>query len=82
MCPGEARNRAQGVGSVDYEEIGDVEGVPVRVRTSDDYRTCAVCGGDCEPDTSLSVDGSGVRIAFVCAEHGVQPIVDPFEHLR
>lgn len=43
------------------------------------YRTCSTCGGDCEPDNSLSVDGTGVRIAFVCAEHGVQSVVDPFK---
>lgn len=46
------------------------------------YRTCSTCGGDCEPDTSLSANGTGVRIAFVCAEHGVQSVVDPFADMR
>lgn len=45
------------------------------------YRTCAECGADCEPDP-LAEDGFGVRIAFVCQEHGLQTIVDPFGHLR
>ncbi|MGW8483550.1 hypothetical protein ACWGJP_10450 [Microbacterium sp. NPDC055903] len=67
---------------MEYEELGDVDGVPVRVPTSDNYRTCSVCGGDCEPDTALSADGTGVRIAFVCPEHGAQSIVDPFSDRR
>ncbi|WP_336649102.1 hypothetical protein [Microbacterium sp. MMO-10] len=67
---------------MDLEEIGDVDGVPVCGSTDDDYRVCSVCGGDCEPDTALSADGTGVRIAFVCPKHGVQSILDPFAALR
>ncbi|WP_423494520.1 hypothetical protein IM711_02355 [Microbacterium esteraromaticum] len=67
---------------MEFDDIGDVDGVPVRVPADDGYRACAVCGGDCELDTWLSANGSGVRIAFVCPEHGVQVVVDPFEHLR
>lgn len=46
------------------------------------YRTCSECGGDCYPDTSAGADGLGVRIAFVCPEHGVHSVVDPFEEER
>lgn len=45
------------------------------------YRTCSVCGGDCEPEP-YSVDGHGVRIACVCPRHGVHSVVDPFEGER
>ena len=65
-----------------YDEVLGPDGLQIRVPRDDDHRTCAVCGGDCEPDTSLSADGSGVRVAFVCPEHGVQTLVDPFEDLR
>ncbi len=67
---------------MDFDELGEVDGIPVRVPTSDEYRTCAVCGGDCEPDPSFGSDEQGARIAFVCPEHGVQSLVDPFEGLR
>lgn len=46
------------------------------------YRICAECGQDCEPDTSVGADGFGVRITWVCPEHGVHSVVDPFEDLR
>ena len=65
-----------------YEEAGHLDGVPIRVPTSDDYRTCAVCGSDCTPDPSLGSDEHGTRIAFVCPEHGIQSLVDPFADLR
>lgn len=45
------------------------------------YRTCSECGGDCEPEPS-GADGHGVRIMWVCPQHGVHSIVDPFAHLR
>lgn len=45
------------------------------------YRTCSTCGGDCEPEPS-AVDGLGVRIAFVCPEHGPQSMIDPFQDHR
>lgn len=45
------------------------------------YRTCATCGGDCEPET-VSEDGLGVRVVFSCPEHGVRAIVDPFSDPR
>jgi len=66
---------------VDYDEIGDIDGVPVHVPRDESYRICSVCGRDCMPDPT-AVDDLGVRIAWVCTEHGVQSIVDPFEHLR
>lgn len=47
---------------------------------AEDYRTCNVCGGDCEPETS-AVDGIGVRIIFSCPDHGVHSILDPFDEL-
>lgn len=67
---------------MDYDEVGDVDGVPVRVPVDDSYRTCSECGADCCPDPSITVEGQGARIAFVCAEHGVQSLVDPFEGQR
>ena len=56
------------------------------------YRTCAalvtlpdggqgVCGRDCEPEHA-GADGMGARIAFVCPEHGLHAVVDPFEGMR
>lgn len=44
------------------------------------YRTCAECGGDCEPEP-MPTD-VGIRIAFYCPTHGVHTVVDPFEGLR
>ncbi|MBN8423094.1 hypothetical protein JF531_00985 [Microbacterium esteraromaticum] len=67
---------------MEYDEIGDVDGVPVRVPVDDGYRTCAVCDGDCEPDVEFGSHESGARIALVCPTHGIQSLVDPFEHLR
>lgn len=42
------------------------------------YRTCTECGTDCLPEPTV-VEGVGIRIAFVCAEHGVHSFIDPFE---
>lgn len=67
---------------MDYDEIGDLDGVPIRTPKDQSYRTCSECGGDCYPDLSAGVDGTGVRIAFVCPEHGVHSVVDPFEEER
>lgn len=67
---------------MDYDRIERPDGLEIRVPTDNAYRTCSVCGGDCEPDTSLSAGGSGIRLAFVCREHGVQSLVDPFDELR
>ena len=44
------------------------------------HRTCAECGRDCVPEAMATDDG--MRIAFVCAEHGVHSVVDPFEGER
>lgn len=66
---------------MDFEELGDLDGVPVRVPTDEGYRTCSVCGRDCEPNP-LAEDGLGVRVAFVCPHHGAQSIVDPFADSR
>lgn len=44
------------------------------------YRTCAECGGDCEPEP-IPTD-AGMRIAFRCPTHGVHTVIDPFEDLR
>lgn len=59
-----------------------MDGVPIRVPASDDYRTRSVCGGDCEPDLAFSSGQHGARLAFVCPEQGLQSLVDPFKHLR
>ncbi len=52
-------------------------------REDDDecYRICTECGGDCFPEPS-GANGFGIRIMWVCQEHGVQSIRDPFEYLR
>ena len=42
------------------------------------YRTCAECGAACPPEPTV-VEGVGVRIAFVCAEHGVHTFIAPFD---
>lgn len=31
---------------------------------------------------SFGSDAHGARIAFVCPTHGIQALVDPFDHLR
>ncbi|OIU87702.1 hypothetical protein [Microbacterium sp. AR7-10] len=67
---------------MEYDEPGNLDGVPIRTPKDQGYRTCSECGGDCEPDPSISVEGQGARIAFVCPDHGVQSIVDPFEEQR
>lgn len=41
------------------------------------YRACLECDTDCSPEPYR--DGTGFRIVFVCREHGVQSVVDPFE---
>jgi len=64
---------------MEYEEVGNVDGVPIGVPVNEDYRTCTVCQGDCEPDVGFGSDGHGARITFVCPEHGAQSLVDPFE---
>lgn len=45
------------------------------------YRTCSICGGDCLPEPS-GANGLGVRILWVCPDHGAQSITDPFTDLR
>lgn len=45
------------------------------------YRTCQECGCDCVPEYAGS-DDKGARIAFVCSEHGLHSVVDPFEGIR
>lgn len=67
---------------MEYDELGDQDVVPIRPPTDQGYRTRSECGSDCEPDHSISVEGQGTRIAFVCPDHGVQSIVDPFEDQR
>lgn len=62
----------------DVEIPDDVE---IRMLEDDGYHTCRVCGRDCVPE-DIGTDGTGVRIAFVCPEHGLHSVVDPFGHLR
>ena len=66
-------------------EYGGVEipdDLEIRVWYTDSgYRTCLVCGGDCAPEPG-GADGHGVRIMFVCPDHGVHSVVDPFEDKR
>jgi len=56
--------------------MSDKESAP----ENEQYRTCAQCGADCLPEPIEADDG--FKIAFVCAEHGVHSIVDPFEGSR
>lgn len=42
------------------------------------YRTCEECGGDCTPEI-LGAEGESSRFVFVCPEHGVQSVINPFE---
>ena len=44
------------------------------------YRTCSKCGADCPPEP-LEAD-NGFRIAFVCPQHGVHSVLDPFDGKR
>ena len=67
---------------MEYDEVPGPDGLSIRMPTSDDYRTCSECGGDCYPDPSAGADGLGVRIAFVCPTHGVHSVIDPFEEDR
>lgn len=55
--------------------IGDGSG-------NEDYRTCAVCGADCEPEIFDGGAGVGIRVAFSCPEHGLHGVTDPFEGMR
>ncbi|MBP1325054.1 hypothetical protein JOF28_000286 [Leucobacter exalbidus] len=67
---------------MEYHELEGPDGVSIRVPKNDGYRTCPECGGDCEPDVAAGAAGMGVRIAFICPEHGVHSVVDPFEDRR
>lgn len=66
---------------MDDKHFEDVDGLELSMPHDQSYRTCSTCGGDCEPETS-AIDGLGVRIMFVCPEHGAQSVVDPFSDLR
>lgn len=66
---------------MDYERVEGPDGLEIRVPRDDGYRTCAVCGGDCEPEPMVT-EQHGVRIAFTCPEHGPQGVVDPFDDIR
>ncbi|MGX5695102.1 hypothetical protein ACWKWP_02790 [Agromyces soli] len=67
---------------MEYDEVGSLGGAPIRVPTSNRYRSCSVCGRDCLPEPTFGSDEHGSRIAFECPKHGVQSLVDPFEDLR
>lgn len=66
---------------MEFDEAGNVDGVPIRTPRDQSYRSCAQCGADCQPEPT-SVEGLGVRVAFICAEHGVNALIDPFEGER
>lgn len=44
------------------------------------YRTCSECLGDCPPEP-LTVDHH-LQVAFICPEHGIQTVGDPFFRFR
>jgi len=54
-------------------DLSPTDGHPV-------YRICSRCGADCQPEPLEADDG--FRIAFVCPQHGVHSVVDPFEDKR
>lgn len=54
-------------------QLGDGSG-------NEQYRTCTVCGGDCEPEIIEAGAGKGFRSAFVCPEHGLHSLTDPFDN--
>lgn len=66
---------------MDHERDDGPDGLEIRVPRDVAYRTCSVCGGDCDPEPSAE-DGIGVRIMFVCPAHGAQSLLDPFSDLR
>ena len=66
---------------MEYHTFDGPGGLKIRVPKNDDYRTCTVCGGDCVPEDATT-DGLGARIVFVCPEHGLQGIIDPFAESR
>lgn len=61
-----------------YFNDEDLDGPAGGASPSAGYRTCEKCGTDCSPDP-IGAHGLGIRIAFVCPEHGVQSVIDPFE---
>lgn len=68
---------------MDYDGVELPDDLEIRVWDPDSgYRTCPVCGGDCEPELGGINDEYGVRIMFVCPEHGVHSVIDPFEDKR
>lgn len=70
---------------MDDVPVGDIDngddGLGLNTTWGEGYRTCSECGGDCLPEPA-GTDEHGVRFVFVCPEHGVQSIVDPFEGQR
>ena len=45
-----------------------------------EYMKCRECGADCSPEP-FETDRR-MRISFVCPEHGVHTVIDPFEGSR
>ena len=43
---------------------------------AEEHLTCTECGADCAPEVLES--DAGMRVAFVCPQHGVHSVVDPF----
>lgn len=66
---------------MEHNELGSLDGVPIRRPADHSYRWCAQCGAECHPDPT-SIEGIGMRIAFVCADHGINVLVNPFEGQR
>jgi hypothetical protein len=66
---------------MDYDTFETPSSVRLNIPRNQDYRTCSECSSDCSPGAN-AIDGIGLCIASVCAEHGVQSIVDPFNDER
>lgn len=64
-----------------YNEHHSLDGVPIRRPADRSYRWCTQCGAECHPDPTAA-EGLGIRVAFVCALHGINALVDPFEAKR
>ncbi len=67
---------------MDYDGVDLPDDLEIRVWYPESgYRTCPVCGGDCEPETG-GTNEHGIRIMFVCSEHGVHSMIAPFGDRR
>lgn len=63
-----------------YEHIAGPDVFDIRVPRVQAHRVRRL-RNDCAPE-SVGADGMGLRIVFVCPDHGLQSTFDPFEGHR